>query len=107
MHGYSSEDLSRPNDAFVTAAWGASLGTAGKVTMLADPHLKLAEALGQVTDATVEGLGGPRAKRFSVVVDAAGKLVTANWEPEGGTGLTCSKAGPDLVAAVKKAAGKA
>ncbi len=96
-----------PNDAFVTAAFGDSLGAAAKgVTLLADPWLRLAGALDQVTDSTVEPLGGPRAKRFSVVIDKAGKVAAANWEPDG-TGLTCSRAGPDLVAAVKAAAGTA
>ena len=95
-----------PNDAFVTAAWGERLGAGGKVRMLADPQLKLARALDQVTDGTTEALGGPRAKRFSVVVAKDGKVATANWEPDG-TGLSCSRAGPDLVAAVKAAAGAA
>lgn len=55
-------------------------------------------------DAGVVGaLGGPRAKRFSCVVKD-GKLAVANWEPEGGTGLSCSRAGPDLVAQIKEAA---
>ena len=54
----------------------------------------------------MDALGGPRAKRFSLVVDKGGKLAVANWEPDSGTGLTCSRAGPDLVAAVKAAAGK-
>jgi peroxiredoxin 5 len=96
--------LHSPNDAFVTAAWGESLkaGQAG-VKLLADPHLKLAKALDQVTDGTADALGGPRAKRFSCVV-RGGVLAAGNWEPEGGTGLTCSRAGPDLVAQVKEAA---
>jgi peroxiredoxin len=93
-----------PNDAFVTAAWGAGAGAQAKgVKLLADPHLTLAKALDQVTDAKADALGGPRAKRFSCVV-RDGKLVAGNWEPEGGTGLTCSRAGPDLLAQVKDAA---
>ena len=95
-----------PNDAFVTKSWSDALGADGKATFLADPHLHLARALDQVTVTTVDALGGPRAKRFSLVVDKGGKLAVANWEPDSGTGLTCSRAGPDLVAAVKAAAGK-
>jgi len=82
-----------PNDAFVTAAWAASAGAEGAVTVLADPHNALAAAWGIVLDAEAK-LGNKRVKRASFVLKD-GKVAAAAVEPDGG-GATCSLAAPTL-----------
>lgn len=92
------------NDSFVVGAWGKAHG-AGKagITMLADPRCEFTRALGEdvVLDAEA-ALGNKRSKRYSAVI-VDGKFVAFNLEPEGGTGLTCSLAGDDLVKQLKEA----
>lgn len=86
-----------PNDAFVTAAWAASIGGASgadaKVIVLADKDNALAAAWGVVLDA--EGkLGTKRIKRLSAVLKD-GVVAAVSVEPDGG-GATCSLAAPTL-----------
>eukprot|EP00499_Haloplacidia_sp_CaronLabIsolate_P009673 CAMPEP_0196777842 /NCGR_PEP_ID=MMETSP1104-20130614/5459_1 /TAXON_ID=33652 /ORGANISM="Cafeteria sp., Strain Caron Lab Isolate" /LENGTH=163 /DNA_ID=CAMNT_0042148011 /DNA_START=74 /DNA_END=565 /DNA_ORIENTATION=+ len=77
------------NDAFVMSAWGKSLGTEGKIRMLADAKADLTKALGIELDAT-EALGNVRCKRFAAVVQD-GQIKTMFLEPSGG-GLEASTA---------------
>lgn len=92
------------NDSFVTQAWGESHGAqkAG-ITLLADPRCEFTRALGDdvVLDAEAV-LGNKRSKRYSAVI-VDGKFSAFNLEPEGGTGLTCSIAGDDLLKQLKEA----
>ena len=69
------------NDAFVMDAWGASHGTEGKVTMLADGSAKLAQALGLDLDLVERGLG-TRSQRYAMVVDD-GTVTLLNVEESG------------------------
>jgi 2-Cys peroxiredoxin 5 len=75
------------NDAFVTAAWGESCGTGGKVRMLADATAAYTKAIDMELDAT-HILGNIRCKRFSMLVEDS-VVVAMNVEPDG-TGLTCT-----------------
>ena len=92
------------NDPFVMAAWGERLGAqkAG-IAMLADPRGEFTRALGDDVVLDAEGaLGNKRSKRYSAVV-SDGKFAAFNLEGDGGTGLTCSAAGDDLVKQLKEA----
>ena len=92
------------NDPFVMAAWGERLGAqkAG-IAMLADPRGEFTRALGDDFGLDAEGaLGNKRSKRYSAVV-SDGKFAAFNLEGDGGTGLTCSAAGDDLVKQLKEA----
>ncbi len=55
------------NDAFVMAAWGKTLGTAGKVRMLGDGSADYAKALGLSLDLTARGMG-VRSNRYAMIV---------------------------------------
>ena len=92
------------NDPVVMAAWGEARGAqkAG-ITMLADPRCEFTRALGDDVVLDAEGaLGNKRSKRYSAVI-VDGKFAAFNLEGDGGTGLTCSAAGDDLVKQLKEA----
>ncbi|XP_048215840.1 peroxiredoxin-5, mitochondrial [Perognathus longimembris pacificus] len=79
------------NDVFVTAEWGRSNKTEGKIRLLADPT----GAFGKETDLLLDDslvplFGNHRLKRFSMVVED-GVVKVLNVEPDG-TGLSCSLA---------------
>ena len=92
------------NDPFVMAAWGEAHGAqAAGITMLADPRGEFTRALGDDIVLDAEGaLGNKRSKRYSAVI-VDGRFSAFNLEPEGGTGLSCSIAGDDLVKQLKEA----
>ncbi|MGN6314769.1 peroxiredoxin [Trinickia sp.] len=65
------------NDAHVMRAWGQSLGTAGKVKMIADGNAAFARALGLDQDLTRRGMG-IRSQRYAMVAeDGVVKLLAA------------------------------
>ncbi|KAL8604808.1 hypothetical protein ACOMHN_028436 [Nucella lapillus] len=76
------------NDPFVMAAWGQSLGAAGKVRFLADTCGDFVKKADLSTDLTA-ALGNIRSKRF-VLVAEDGVVKAINVEPDG-TGYSCSK----------------
>lgn len=60
------------NDAAVMKAWSTASGCDGTmITMVSDSGSKLTQALGLVLDhpGPVSVLGGPRCKRFSMLID--------------------------------------
>ena len=93
------------NDPFVMAAWGEARGAqSAGVAMLADPRCEFTRALGDDVVLDAEGaLGNKRSKRYSAVI-VDGKFSAFNLEGGGGTGLSCSAAGDDLVKQLKEAA---
>ena len=70
------------NDHHVMRAWEKSLGSAGKVHMIADWDASYAKALGLDMDASAFGLG-MRAKRFSILMKD-GKVAAVNAEDNPG-----------------------
>jgi peroxiredoxin len=56
------------NDPFVMGAWARTLGTAGKIRMMADGSAVYTKALGLELDLVAKGLG-TRCQRFSMLVD--------------------------------------
>lgn len=56
------------NDAFVMKAWGETVGSEGKVELLADSKGELAKAMELDFDAS-GALGGHRFKRFAAIVE--------------------------------------
>ena len=74
------------NDPYVMAAWGEAHKAKGNIRMLADPKGEFGKALDLLFDA--KALGGPRFKRFSMLVDD-GIVRQLNVEPDN-VGLTCS-----------------
>jgi peroxiredoxin len=68
------------NDSAVMKAWSTAQGCDGSMlTLLGDPGSKFTEALGLVLDhpGPVSVLGGPRCKRFSMLIDD-GSIKTIN-----------------------------
>lgn len=68
------------NDAHVMKAWGDSHKVAGKIDMLADPHLALTKALG--LDRDMGAILGVRASRCAIIIDDG--VVTKVFEEEVG-----------------------
>ncbi|RPB17755.1 peroxiredoxin [Morchella conica CCBAS932] len=95
--GYISADRKIPiyviavNDPFVTKAWGESLQGSKEagIRFLADPALKLTNALDLAFDGTAI-FGGPRSKRYALIVDD-GKVLKTFIEPDN-TGIKVSAA---------------
>lgn len=85
------------NDPFVMDAWGKSLGSSGKIRMLADAGGEFTRAIDVELDAS-GALGNKRSKRFSMVIED-GVVKAFNLEPEAGTGLTCSLA-PEILSQI-------
>ncbi|ORX99634.1 hypothetical protein K493DRAFT_279445 [Basidiobolus meristosporus CBS 931.73] len=77
------------NDAFVMKAWGESLGTEGKIRMLADPKGDFVKALDLAFDATGV-LGSIRSKRFAMLIEDA--VVKKIYVEPDNTGITCTLA---------------
>lgn len=78
------------NDHFVMRAWEKALGSAGKVTMVADWNAAYATALGLNIDLSGGGLG-MRAKRFSILI-RDGVVSAVNFEASPGDLDTTSAA---------------
>jgi glutaredoxin/glutathione-dependent peroxiredoxin len=78
------------NDHFVMRAWEKSLGSQGKVTMIADWNAAYAKALGLDIDISVAGLG-VRAKRFSILFKD-GKAAAVHVEDSPGVVVNTSAA---------------
>ena len=76
------------NDHHVMNVWGESLGGAAKIDFVADGQGDYTRALGLEID--IPGLG-KRCKRFSALV-RDGEVVTLNFEPEGGKGISATGA---------------
>ena len=69
------------NDPFVSAAWGESANTQGKVTLWADGNGEFAKAIGLTFDGSGAGLG-TRLQRFSAVVkDGVIESLTVEAKP--------------------------
>ncbi|KAK9721905.1 hypothetical protein K7432_003029 [Basidiobolus ranarum] len=77
------------NDAFVMKAWAESLGTNGKIKMLADPKGEFVKALDLSFDATGV-LGSIRSKRFAILIEDA--VVKKIYVEPDNTGITCTLA---------------
>lgn len=69
------------NDAYVMNAWGKTMGTEGKVRMLADGSAELTRALGLEQDLTARGMG-VRSQRYAMYADN-GVVRALNVEPPG------------------------
>jgi peroxiredoxin len=74
------------NDPFVMAAWSASAGADGAITMIADPDAEFAEAMGLTTDLSMAGLG-TRSRRYAAVIEDG---VIRNLDVETERGVTVS-----------------
>jgi len=55
------------NDPFVMDAWGKSLGTGGRVTLLSDGNGEFTKAIGMAFDGSGHGLG-TRSRRYAMLV---------------------------------------
>ena len=69
------------NDAYVMNAWGKTMGTEGKVRMLADGSAEFTRALGLEQDLTARGMG-VRSQRYAMYADN-GVVRALNVEPPG------------------------
>jgi peroxiredoxin len=70
------------NDAFVLEAWGKSLHSEGKVSMIADPSGEFARQIGAEVDLSGAGLG-KRSERYTMLIDN-GKPTLLNVEKSPG-----------------------
>lgn len=77
------------NDVFVMDAWGKQQNVGSKVEMLADGDGSFANALGLQMD--TKAFGGPRSRRFSMLVDD-GVVRQLNVEEGGGFEVSSAEA---------------
>lgn len=78
--GYNDIFVVAVNDAFVTKAWAADLGTGNAVTILADPAGAFSKELDVLFDAK-KFFGNDRCKRYALLVEN-GKVSEAFVEPD-------------------------
>lgn len=69
------------NDAFVMGMWGKSMGTEGKVRMMADGSAEFTKKIGMELDLTARGMG-VRSQRYAMLVQD-GVVKQLNLDPPG------------------------
>mmetsp|Transcript_144534 Transcript_144534/g.204475 ORF Transcript_144534/g.204475 Transcript_144534/m.204475 type:complete len:172 (-) Transcript_144534:85-600(-) len=84
------------NDAFVMQEWAKSLGTEGKVRMLADQSGALSRALGVADSGYIDKLGSMRCRRFAMIIENNAITTVKVEQPSSGGAPTCSFA-PDIL----------
>lgn len=68
------------NDAWVMREWGKTLGTTGKIRLLADGNAEITQALGLSSDRSEQGMG-LRSRRYSLCADSSVVQVLNIEEP--------------------------